>query len=73
MFQVTEPSRLLQPVLGPLRRWAEQSQRRACHNAGTACTLLARRRREREEAQAYVDSVLSLDAHHRARRVPGQR
>ena len=49
----------LVPVLGSLARWAERSQRRACHNALVASTSLAAGRRERDEVSAYVETALA--------------
>ncbi len=50
---------LVTPLLRPLNRLAEQSQRTACRNAMVASTALAELRRERQEVQEYVDGVLA--------------
>ena len=50
---------LLDPVLWPLTRWAEHSQRTACRNAMVASTALAARRREHDEAQDFVREVIA--------------
>jgi hypothetical protein len=50
---------LTRHALGPLRRWAEHSQRTACRNAMVASTALAARRREREEVQELVEALLA--------------
>jgi hypothetical protein len=57
---------LITPMLLPLTRWAEHSQRGACRNAMIAATALTARRRERDEVQEYVDGVLAR----RGTRVP---
>jgi hypothetical protein len=53
---------LVVPMLKPLTNWAENSQRQACRNAMVASTALAASRRERDETQDYVDSVLARRA-----------
>ena len=50
---------LLDPVLWPLTRWAEHSQRTACRNAMVASTALAARRRELDETQDFVREVVA--------------
>jgi hypothetical protein len=52
-------NQLVGPMLLPLTRWAETSQRRACRNAMVASTALAAGRRERDETQEFVDSTLA--------------
>ena len=52
------------PIAGPLAQWAERSQQHACRNAMVASTAISAGRRERVEAQEYVDTLLT----HRARR-----
>lgn len=54
---------LVGPIFRPLRLWAAGSQRRACRNAMVAATALTATRRERDETQEFIDSVLA----HRAR------
>jgi hypothetical protein len=53
---------LVVPMFLPLQRWAEHSQRQACRNAMVASTALAAGRRERDETQEFVDSVLARRA-----------
>jgi hypothetical protein len=55
-------NQLVGPLLLPLTRWAENSQRQACRNAMVASTVLAASRRERDETQEFVDSVLARRA-----------
>ena len=55
-------NQLVGPLLLPLTRWAETSQRQACRNAMVASTTLAAVRRERDEAQEFVHSVLARRA-----------
>jgi len=50
---------LMEPMLRPLARWAELSQRQACRNAMVASTALASNRRERNEVQEFVEEVLA--------------
>lgn len=50
---------LVEPMLRPLTRWAEQSQRQACHNAMVASTILTARRCERDEVQEYIEATLA--------------
>jgi hypothetical protein len=50
------------PLFKPLTNWAENSQRQACRNAMVASTALAAGRRERDETQDFVDSVLARRA-----------
>lgn len=52
-------SHLFQPILGPVSRWAEQSQQRACRNAMVASTSISAVRRERDEVQDYVAVTLA--------------
>lgn len=52
----------LGPLFRPISRWAETSQRTACRNAMLASTALAAGRRERDETQEFVDSVLASRA-----------
>jgi hypothetical protein len=52
-------NQLVGPLLLPLTRWAETSQRQACRNAMVASTALAAGRRERDETQEFVDSTLA--------------
>jgi hypothetical protein len=44
---------------GILEQWAERSQEQARRNAMAACTVLAARRLERDEVQAYVAARLA--------------
>jgi hypothetical protein len=55
-------NQLVGPLFLPLTRWAENSQRHACRNAMVASTALAAGRRERDETQEFVDSVLARRA-----------
>ena len=55
-------NQLVGPLLLPLTRWAEISQRQACRNAMVASTALAAGRRERDETQEFIDSVLARRA-----------
>jgi hypothetical protein len=50
---------LLDPMLRPLSRWAEHSQRQACRNAMVASTALTAGRRERDEVQEFVEAALA--------------
>jgi hypothetical protein len=50
---------LIEPMLRPVTRWAEQSQRQACRNAMVATTALTAGRRERDEAQQFVEAILA--------------
>ena len=60
MNQLIEP--MLWPVLRPLTRWAENSQRQARRNAMVASTNLAAGRRERDEAQEFIDTLIARRA-----------
>ena len=50
---------LIEPVLRPLSRFAEHSQRQACRNAMVASTALTAGRQEREEVQQFVTTMLA--------------
>lgn len=50
---------IMEPMLRPLARWAEQSQRQACRNAMVASTALTAGRRERDEVQEFVEAILA--------------
>jgi DNA-binding GntR family transcriptional regulator len=50
---------VIDPMLRPLTRWAEHSQRRACRNAMAASTALAERRRERDQVQEFIDELIA--------------
>ena len=50
---------LIDPMLRPLTRWAEESQRQACRNAMIASTALSAGRRERDEVQDFIDAALA--------------
>jgi len=52
-------NQLIEPMLRPLTRWAEQSQQQACRNAMVASTALTAGRRERDEVQEFVEAVLA--------------
>ena len=52
-------NQLIQPMIRPLTRWAEQSQQRACRNAMVASTALTAGRRERDEVQEFVEAALA--------------
>ena len=45
--------------LGLVGLWSSQSQERARRNAMTACTVLAARRLERQEVEAYIADRLA--------------
>lgn len=49
----------IDPMVRPIARWAEQSQRQACRNAMVASTALTARRQERDEAEEFVRSALA--------------
>jgi hypothetical protein len=49
---------LIDPMIRPLARWAEQSQRQACRNAMVASTALTQGRRERDEVREFVEATL---------------
>ncbi len=55
-------NQLIEPMLWPLTRWAENSQRRACRNAMVASTDLAAGRRERDETQEFIDTLIARRA-----------
>lgn len=57
-------TQMLWPVSRPLTQWAEHSQRHACRNAMVASTAIAATRRERDEAQEFVELLIA----HRSRR-----
>ena len=50
---------LIEPMLRPMARWAERSQRGACRNAMVASTDLAERRREQREVAEYLERTLA--------------
>lgn len=52
----------LAPAWHPLTRWARSSQRTACRNAMVASTALAASRREREETQDLVQTLIARRA-----------
>ena len=52
----------IEPMLRPLSRFAEHSQRQACRNAMVASTALTARRQEREEVQVFVEDMLARRA-----------
>ncbi len=54
---------LVGPMLRPLTRWAEHSQRHACRNAMVASTALAAGRRERAEVEEFVADTLARRNH----------
>ena len=47
------------PVTRPLAQWAELSQRHACRNAMVASTAITANRRERDEVQEFVDTLIA--------------
>ena len=53
---------LIEPMLRPLSRFAEHSQRQACRNAMVASTALAASRQEREETQQFIKTMLARRA-----------
>jgi hypothetical protein len=55
-------NQLIEPMLRPLTRWAEQSQQRACRNAMVASTALTAGRRERDEVQQFVEAAIARRA-----------
>ena len=52
-------SHFIDPILRPLSRFAEHSQRQACRNAMVASTALTAGRQEREEIQQFVTTMLA--------------
>ena len=52
----------IEPMLRPLSRIAEHSQRQACRNAMVASTALTASRQEREEAQQFIETILARRA-----------
>jgi hypothetical protein len=52
-------TQVLWPVRRPLSHWAENSQRHACRNAMVASTAIAATRRERDEVQEFVDTLIA--------------
>jgi len=50
---------LIEPMLRPLSRFAQHSQRQACRNAMVASTALTAGRQEREEVQQFVTTMLA--------------
>ena len=62
---------LIDPMLRPLSRFAEHSQRQACRNAMVASTALAASRQEREEAQQFIETMLAHRRQATARPKPG--
>ena len=50
---------VIEPMLRPLTRWAEESQRQACRNAMVASTALTAGRRERDEVQEFIETTLA--------------
>ena len=50
---------LIEPILRPLSRFAEHSQRQACRNAMVASTALTAGRQERDEVQQFVTTMLA--------------
>ncbi|MET0999193.1 MAG: hypothetical protein ABWX73_10790 [Marmoricola sp.] len=52
-------NQLIEPMLRPLTRWAEQSQRQACRNAMVASTALTAGRRERDEVEEFIQVTLA--------------
>ena len=55
-------NQLIEPMFWPLTRWAENSQRQACRNAMVASTVLAAGRRERDETQEFIDTLIARRA-----------
>ena len=55
-------NQLIEPMFWPLTRWAENSQRQACRNAMVASTDLTAGRRERDETQEFVDTLIARRA-----------
>jgi hypothetical protein len=52
-------NQIIDPMLRPLARWAEHSQRGACRNAMVASTALTACRRERDEVQEFVEDLIA--------------
>lgn len=50
---------LIDPMLLPLTRWAEHSQRNACRNAMVASNALSAGRQERAETQHFVEHLIA--------------
>ena len=50
---------IIDPMLRPLTRWAEHSQRGACRNAMVASTQLHELRVERDEVQEFVEELIA--------------
>jgi len=53
---------LIEPMLRPLSRFAEHSQRQACRNAMVASTAITASRQDREEVQLFVETMLARRA-----------
>ncbi len=52
-------TQVLWPVTRPLTQWAEVSQRHACRNAMVASTAITATRRERDEVQDFVETLIA--------------
>jgi hypothetical protein len=52
-------TQMLWPVTRPLAQWAESSQRHACRNAMVASTAITATRRERDEVQDFVETLIA--------------
>ena len=55
-------NQMIQPMLGPLTRWAKKSQHQARRNAMVASTNLAAGRRERDETQEFIATLIARRA-----------
>ncbi len=55
-------NQFIQPVLRPLARWAEHSQRQACSNALVASDALSAGRRERDEVETFIREFVTATA-----------
>ena len=60
-------TQMLWPVSRPLTQWAENSQRHACRNAMVASTAITATRRERDEVQEFVETLIAAVSPSRAR------
>jgi hypothetical protein len=60
----------LWPVRRPLSHWAENSQRHACRNAMVASTVITQTRRERDEVQEFVDTLIARRSRRAGRASP---
>ena len=52
-------TQMMWPVRRPLSQWAENRQLHACRNAMVASTAISTTRRERDEVQEYVETLIA--------------